>query len=430
MATPGSPYAAIPAGIPPLGVVPNYIDPPNINGAITATAVITIFVATVTTFIRIYTKLVVTKLHGLEDYLMVSAWLGLIAYEAICLSDVKNGAGTHQWDLFISKAIAFGKRADDAEILYSPIILMAKMSILLQIERVFVPSRSKSSTKYIFIVAFMVFNILFYTALCLVTIFQCTPREAIWNPLVKGRCVNYGAVLVIGASINIFSDLSLLAMPVLWTWRLQMPVKRKVGVSAVFATASFGVISSALRLYESVQNNRSKDSTYSLTVTALWTIAELTSGIVAGNMPIIPRFVQHCTPWMKSLLSYKSGDSSTGTGFSGSTRVEKSGESKPSRVRTVDKEYHELVERDETGNWGRSKSDTTVNDDAPPTPPSKTYGTHRARAESYNLRAQHAQDYRGQRASDFADLERGYVPEDAIAVRQTVDVYGNSRNRI
>ena len=67
-------------------------------------------------------------------------------------------------------------------------------------------------------------------------IFECTPREKIWNPSLPGTCINIQLSFVITAVINIVSDVTILLLPLAWIWQLQMPVTRKLGVSAVFAT--------------------------------------------------------------------------------------------------------------------------------------------------------------------------------------------------
>lgn len=67
----------------------------------------------------------------------------------------------------------------------------------------------------------------------LVQIMGCLPREKIWNPTVKGRCINLSAVLIAGAVINIILDFSILVLPIGKIWQLQMSNRSKLGVSAV-----------------------------------------------------------------------------------------------------------------------------------------------------------------------------------------------------
>ncbi len=81
------------------------------------------------------------------------------------------------------------------------------------------------------------FNFVFYTAITFVAIFVCTPRAKFWNPLLPGKCANIDAVNIITSVINATSDLVLLLLPIICVWKLQMGLRHKLGMSAVFATA-------------------------------------------------------------------------------------------------------------------------------------------------------------------------------------------------
>lgn len=69
-------------------------------------------------------------------------------------------------------------------------------------------------------------------------ILACEPRAKIWDPTVPGKCNNVLAILIFSGSWNVFSDLAILLLPLYVIWRLQLPVKRKLGVSVVFAAGT------------------------------------------------------------------------------------------------------------------------------------------------------------------------------------------------
>jgi large subunit ribosomal protein L36e len=52
--------------------------------------------------------------------------------------------------------------------------------------------------------------------------------------ITTGRCLDVRAINIAAAAINTVSDLSILVLPQKVIWELQMSVKRKVGVSAIF----------------------------------------------------------------------------------------------------------------------------------------------------------------------------------------------------
>ena len=123
------------------------------------------------------------------------------------------------------------------EIFYGPIIFLAKVSILLQIRRLFV-SKTKDRLRTM-IDAVIWLNALFYFADTLVEIFQCVPRAKIFNPKLPGRCVNINDAVIVTACINIASDISIFVLPLMRIWRLQLPLRQKFGVSTIFA---FGLL--------------------------------------------------------------------------------------------------------------------------------------------------------------------------------------------
>ena len=115
------------------------------------------------------------------------------------------------------------------EVIYGPILFLTKLSILLQYLRLFVPTH-KGKTYYL-IQCNIWLNLLFYILFCLLSTLACIPRRKIWEPSTPGHCINEKLFLIITAAFNIVSDFSILLLPLGKIWRLQMPVRRKVGVS-------------------------------------------------------------------------------------------------------------------------------------------------------------------------------------------------------
>ena len=102
--------------------------------------------------------------------------------------------------------------------------------------RLFMPNRV--GTTY-YLTQFVLWSQLtFYLTIFIVTICQCIPRRKIWEPFSPGRCVRADIVLTVTAVFNTLSDFSILLLPIGCIWRLQMPRKRKLAISAVFATGA------------------------------------------------------------------------------------------------------------------------------------------------------------------------------------------------
>ena len=187
-----------------------------------------------------------TMIGNNQDYQM-----GCVGYAYLGYLSLRHGLGLHQWDvplqnlsylvkvnrLYMSNEsqLAKGKQLGNLEeILYCPLMFITKLSILLQYLRIFVPNHTG---KLYYTVQFIIwFNLLFYIASTLAEIFGCIPRKKIWEPTTPGRCVNTNVVVIATGAINIISDFSILVLPLSSIWGLQMPRRRKIALSAVFAT--------------------------------------------------------------------------------------------------------------------------------------------------------------------------------------------------
>ena len=281
--------AQIPAGAPPPGVIPNFVNPYSTAQSGKIENVVCIVLTTTIVWAKMYTKLHIMRQsgwedceypprlyavnHGCKDDLTLhrhdARILGklnairpsthssdgfkatYIAYVGISFVPLDGGAGVHQWDLYLLPVIhsaevshSVRRKADAkltsrskqylniAEVLYVLSICLVKVSILLQLLRIFNPARNTA----LFVLAWglIVINILLYTGVGLATIFQCNPRERIWNPLISGTCLNEYAIFISGAAMNLASDIILLILPLRSVWKLQMKLKQKLQVSAVF----------------------------------------------------------------------------------------------------------------------------------------------------------------------------------------------------
>ena len=148
-------------------------------------------------------------------------------------ASIPFGSGVHQWNVPRADFIGFLKIVYTEELLYCIVIIPTKTSILLQQTNIFVPFRntvSQLAYSLIWLNAIQYFTAFFLFA------FQCRPLRKIWEgDLVPGTCLNHKALIVSGSGLNVLSDFAILALPIGSAWRLKMPTKKKLRVTAVFA---------------------------------------------------------------------------------------------------------------------------------------------------------------------------------------------------
>ena len=113
-------------------------------------------------------------------------------------------------------------------------MLFTKLAILLQFKRIFQGTRRDSV--YWLAMSLIALDTTYYTVAVIMEIAQCTPREKIWDPLVDGTCVDNNTLVIITGAFNVVIDILIFALPIYAILRLKIAIKRKVGISAIFAT--------------------------------------------------------------------------------------------------------------------------------------------------------------------------------------------------
>ena len=132
-------------------------------------------------------------------------------------------------------------------ILYGPVEFLSKLSVLLLYLRIF---GVRKETRYLTYVAIAVnlaqclIDIIGYAIVCVPT-----PGQSWELADATHRCEVTGDLLgVVTAAISIFNDFFIIAIPIPAVWALQLATKRKIGVSAIFATGLLVCVTSILNL--------------------------------------------------------------------------------------------------------------------------------------------------------------------------------------
>lgn len=82
----------------------------------------------------------------------------------------------------------------------------------------------------------LVANVVYYITAAFLETFRCTPQQKVWDIFYKGGyCpVNVVALNLVASSINLVSDLAILALPHCVLWKLNMTRATRAGVSVLF----------------------------------------------------------------------------------------------------------------------------------------------------------------------------------------------------
>lgn len=111
---------------------------------------------------------------------------------------------------------------------------LVKVSILLFYLRVF-PVKSVRLASW----AMIAYCGASFVAFSLVTIFRCKPIAYAWDKNIQGgSCINYKAVALAYAAIDIQQDILIIILPISALLKLQLCLKKKISMYAMFGVGS------------------------------------------------------------------------------------------------------------------------------------------------------------------------------------------------
>ncbi|KAF2272788.1 uncharacterized protein EI97DRAFT_196094 [Westerdykella ornata] len=295
---------------PPEGVVPdvNLSHNEHRTTYMAALALMLIFPSTLVP-LRLYTKAVIMKSLRTTDVTCLIGFVNFIALVTLGYTFPNVGMGKHAWDIPLASYSRLAELLNIQQAVYMPAILFTKLAILLQLVDIFVPTQLPKNSRWYSLYSLIASNVLFFTVLMFVEIFQCVPRQKIWNPTLHGRCIDINKTFIATGVINVIDDFIILIIPLVWTWKLQLRLKQKVGVSAIFATGFFACITSVMRLIESIKSLDNPDISHSLLPVSLWALAEVSAGLVVCCLPLLPRLFGHRNARTRLAVSEPSGHS-------------------------------------------------------------------------------------------------------------------------
>ncbi|KAH8435317.1 uncharacterized protein LDX57_012947 [Aspergillus melleus] len=285
----------MPAATPPPGVTPNLVDPPNDEAAAKGIILSFWIFCSLMLFIRVYTKLVLIRKFDLSDYSILMAWAILMGDFAPYWLFADLAPGVDQWNLRLKDFSTVIEYFHAGGVLYGCCIFFIKLAILLQFIEIFVPIR-RTGTFYWICLILIIVNFVFYFISFFLEVFSCNPVKKYHKPWVEGTCMRYHVLNVVASSVNAVSDIIILVLPQVRIWNLQMPLSRRIAVSAVFLVGVMACTASVVRLAYTVVLMKTKNISYYAYLSGIWTIPELSMGIVVACLPVLPKFIKSLDP--------------------------------------------------------------------------------------------------------------------------------------
>ena len=117
------------------------------------------------------------------------------------------------------------------ELVYAILVYLVKTTILLLYIRIFgINRKTRWMIRSLIIILFA-----YYLASIGAKAAICIPLPKLWDPELHDHCINNNVFFLTDCAVSIVSDFIILILPMPLVWALQMPTRRKVEISTVFA---------------------------------------------------------------------------------------------------------------------------------------------------------------------------------------------------
>jgi hypothetical protein len=192
--------------------------------------------------LRLYTRIFIRRLTGLDDMLVVLSWLGCMAWLVICFQGTAHeshsqnvtdrfiafpyGFGQHLWNVTTEQLKVYTKMLVGIMVVYVWTPALAKLSLLALYYRLNPDYKIRAC---IYALATLVSG--YSLAITIVAAGPCNPQFH-----TDQKCLTDLNLFM--ACVNIITDFLILCLPVPMLRALQLPMKQKVLLGLVFALGS------------------------------------------------------------------------------------------------------------------------------------------------------------------------------------------------
>ncbi|KAJ0115081.1 hypothetical protein N8I77_009725 [Diaporthe amygdali] len=245
---------------------------------------------------RIWAKISAHKGLWWDDYIVLAAWVMLLADVIVTTVAAEAGLGKHIDSVTGDTLVRTMLLSAVAQTLTILGAAWSKTSFAVTLLRLTVVSHVR------YLVWFIIVSLnLFLTFTAFLPLFQCTPIGRSFDPSVEGKCWDRTLVLVLtmfGAAYSAAADFALAVIPWVLIWNLQMNLKEKVGVGICM---SLGIIAGATSIMrcQKIPLLLTADFTFESGQLSIWSAAEIATTIMAASIPVLRL-------WVKTIVSVHS----------------------------------------------------------------------------------------------------------------------------
>ncbi|PVI01190.1 hypothetical protein DM02DRAFT_494548, partial [Periconia macrospinosa] len=232
--------------------------------------------------LRVYTRAVVIRNMGPEDWTAIVAALFTLIFLILLLVSAKYGMGYSIMSVTPEMVVQNIKLGLAIVVVYKMTVTLIKISILLMYLRLAVNQTFTYACK-----GSIALLALYQFIVIIIVPVECTPLKRLWNPTVQGHCIDINAFYYITSAFHIFMDVWILILPYKLIITIPRPLRERLAVYSIFGLGFFGTICAIVRFnYLAIVNN-SRDPFYDSLPINTWSIIEVNVGMVCASLPTL-----------------------------------------------------------------------------------------------------------------------------------------------
>ncbi|OOQ86296.1 hypothetical protein PEBR_22866 [Penicillium brasilianum] len=242
---------------------------------------------------RLYVRVILKRVFGWDDFIIIVATACLIAYTAVCHAASTIGLGRHL--AFVaetpSHVIDVALLCDIGEALAIMACTLGKTSFAVTLLRIVV-HRWMIYVLWFVIVTMNVVNVL----AALFIFVQCKDPRHLWNPAIPSECWPSDVFTNFSLFVGAYSgaqDFVLALLPWTLVWNLQMKKKEKIGIAFAMSLGVFAGAASIVKTTFLVALSKKSDFTWELVPLLYWAAVEdglaITAAAIATLRPLLAK---------------------------------------------------------------------------------------------------------------------------------------------
>ncbi|KAK4164330.1 hypothetical protein QBC43DRAFT_353245 [Cladorrhinum sp. PSN259] len=249
-------------------------------------------VATIAMAMRFANRFTISGRFWWDDAFLALSWFGAIGITAITFQTKDHGLGADIWSVKFDDIDHLFASLYAAQLVYIATRLLLRHSIILFYLRIFAIGNLRPAI----IIGTMVLNTLISIAVGLLLACQCRPIPFFWTRWdgnQSGTCLPSDPILWSGSIIGIVLDIWVLLLPLPYVARLQLSLKKRIGISFMLMIGIGVVTFSFLKILAVRGIETSNNPPGTLARVAIWTGVEVDVGIISACLPGIRLFITH-----------------------------------------------------------------------------------------------------------------------------------------